>query len=107
MNININDKVFYLEAGCGLGLVLGALFAPKSGQDTRHDLSHRMDELTHLVQEKLQSSGIADTASHTWQNVVEKGRNVASMGRRRVNESMEAVRNRFNESMEDEELLER
>ena len=67
----------------------------------------RMDELTRMVQEKIQASGIADTASHTWQNVVEKGRNVASMGRRRMNESMEAVRNRFNESIEDEELSER
>src|SRR5262249_25432725 len=107
MNININDKLLYLGAGCGIGLVLGALFAPKSGIETRRDLSHKMDDLSHTVQEKIQASGIADTASQTWQNVVQTGRNVASMGRRRMNESIEAGRRRFNQSIEDEDLSER
>jgi hypothetical protein len=41
------------------------------------------------------------------QNVVQKGRNVASMGKRRLHESIEAGRNRFNESIEGEDLSER
>ena len=107
MNINISDNLLYLGAGCGIGLVLGTLFAPKSGQQTRQDLSNTVDDLTHKVQEKIQSSDIKDTATHTWQNVVQKGKNVASFGRQRMNESVEAGRQKFNESMEDEDLGER
>lgn len=107
MNININDKLIYFGAGCGLGVLMGALFAPKSGQQTRHDLSNKVDDLTHKVQDKIHSSGLRNTASETLHNVVEKGKNVASMGRRRFNESIEAGRNRFNESIEDDDLAER
>jgi gas vesicle protein len=106
MNLNINDKLIYLGAGTGIGLVLGLLFAPKSGVQMRQDLGTRVDDLTHKVQDKIESSGIKDTASHTWHNVMEKGKNVASMGRRRFNESIEAGRSRFNESIEREDLSE-
>ena len=107
MNINISDKLIYLGAGCGIGLVLGALFAPQSGQEIRHNLTSKVDDLTHKVQEKIQSTGITDTASQTWNNVIEKGKNVASIGRQRLNDSIEAGRRRFNESVEDEDLAER
>jgi gas vesicle protein len=107
MNINVSDKIIYLSAGCGIGLVLGALLAPQSGQETRQNLTHKMDDLTHKVQEKIQSSRIGETASQTLQSVVEKGKNVAAMGRRRVNESIEAGASKFNESMERQDLSER
>jgi len=106
MNLNINDKLIYLGAGTGIGLVLGLLFAPKSGVQMRQDLGTRVDNQTNKVQDKNESSGIKDSASHTWHNVMEKGKNVASMGRRRFNESIEAGRSRFNESIEREDLSE-
>src|SRR5436305_3416607 len=107
MEVNINDKLIYLGAGCGIGLVLGLLFAPQSGEEIRHTLTSKVDDLTHKVQEKVQESGIGDTASQTWHNVMEKGRNVASIGRTRLNESIEAGKRKFNESMEDDDLAER
>jgi gas vesicle protein len=107
MNIKINDKILYFGAGCGLGLALGALFAPQSGQEMRQNLSSKMDDLSHKVQDKIESSGIRETASQTWRNVMEKGKNVANIGRRRFNESIEAGRRRFNESMEEDDLMER
>jgi gas vesicle protein len=107
MNINVSDKLIYFGAGCGVGLLLGALFAPSSGQETRQTLSNKVDDMTHKVQEKIQSSGIRDTANEAWQNVVEKGKNVASIGRQRFNESRDAALSRFNESIEDEGLTER
>jgi gas vesicle protein len=103
MTIDVNDKVLYLGLGCGIGLILGALFAPKSGQETRDDLSHRVDDLSHKVRERVQSSGVTDTASQTWRNVVEKGKNVASIGRQRLDDSIEAGRRKFNETIEDED----
>ena len=105
MNINISDKLLYLGAGCGIGLVVGTLFAPRSGQEMRTDLSSKVDDLTHKVQERIQASGIGETASQTLQNVVEKGRNVASIGKRRLNDSVEAARSKFNESIEAAEDL--
>jgi gas vesicle protein len=107
MNINISDKLIFLSAGCGVGMILGALFAPRSGEETRRNLGAKVDDLTHKVQERIQTSGIKESASQTLHNVVERGRNVASIGKRRLNESVEAGRARFNESMEGEQLSER
>jgi gas vesicle protein len=105
--MNINDKLLYFGAGCGLGLALGALFAPRSGQEMRQNLSSKVDDLSHKVQGRIRSSGIGDAAGQTWQNVMQKGKNVASIGRRRFNESIEAGRRRFNASIEDDDLAER
>jgi gas vesicle protein len=107
MNISINDKLLYFGAGCGLGLALGALFAPQSGQEMRQNLGNKVDDLSHKVQDKIQSSGLRETATQTVENVMEKGKNVASIGRRRFNESIEAGRRRFSESIEDDDLAER
>ena len=104
MNINVSDKLIYLGAGCGIGMILGLLFAPESGEETRHNLGSKVDDLTHRVQEKISQSGIGDTASQTWNNVMEKGKNVASIGRQRINESIEAGKRKFNESLEGEDL---
>jgi gas vesicle protein len=106
MEINVNDKLIYLGAGCGIGLVLGLLFAPQSGEEMRNTITSRVDDLTHKVQDRVHESGIGDTASQTWRNVVEKGKNVASMGRTRLNESVEAGKRKFNESMEQDDLAE-
>ena len=104
MNISVNDKLIYLGAGCGIGLVMGLLFAPRSGQDIRHTLTSKVDDLTHKVQEKVQQSGIRETAGETWHNVIEKGKNVANIGRARLNESLEAGKRKLNESIEGEDL---
>lgn len=107
MTINVSDKLIYLAAGCGIGAVIGVLFAPRSGQEMRHDLTTKMDDLTHKVQEKAQQSGVREAASQTWHNVVEKGKNVATIGRQRVNESIEAGKRRFSQSIEDDDQVER
>jgi gas vesicle protein len=111
MTINVSDKLIYLAAGCGIGAVLGVLFAPESGLRTRHNLTTKMDDLTHKVQDKVHQSGVSETASQTWHNVVERSKNVAgnvaSIGRQRLNDSIEAGKRRFNESIEDDDLIER
>jgi gas vesicle protein len=104
MNINVSDKLIYLGAGCGIGVVLGLLFAPQSGEEIRHNLSSKVDDLTHRVQDRISQSGIGDTASQTWNTMVEKGKNVASIGRQRINESIEAGKRKFNESVEGEDF---
>ena len=89
MNLDIDDRLIYFAAGCGFGLALGVLFAPQSGRQTRQNLTNRVEDLTHKVQDKIQSSGIRETAGRKWQDVVQKGKNVASIGRQRFGESLE------------------
>ena len=96
MTININNKLFYLLAGAAVGM----LFAPKSGQEIRSDLTDRVDDLKSRLQKKVQDTHITDDVSNTVKNVMEKGRNVASIGRQRFNESVEAGKRKFNESIE-------
>jgi len=105
MNISVNDKFIYLGAGCGIGLVIGLLLAPQSGHEIRHTLTSKIDDLTKKVQEKVQHSGIRETAGQTWRDVVERGRNVANIGKARVNESIEAAKRKYNQSIEDEAEL--
>jgi len=103
MNINVSDKLVYL----GIGAALGLLFAPRSGREFRHDLSGKVDALASKVQGKVQESGIGEAAGRTFRNVVDQGRNIASIGRRRINESIAAGKRKFHESMGGEDLASR
>lgn len=50
-----SNALIYMLAGVGLGAIIGAaaglLFAPKSGQDTREDLTGRYKELKGKTEE--------------------------------------------------------
>ena len=103
MTIHLNDKLIYLAAGCGIGAVIGALFAPSSGREIRRNLSSKMGGFAVRVPERVQQSHVGEAASSTLRNVMEKSRNVASIGRQRLNDSIEAGKRRFNESIEEDE----
>jgi len=96
MTINLNNKLFYLLAGAAAGV----LFAPKSGQEMRNDLSGKVDDLKNKLQKKVQDTGIPEEVTDTVKNMMERGRNVASIGKQRINESIEAGKRKFNESLE-------
>ena len=100
MDIKVSDKLIYLGTGCGIGVVLGLLFAPRTGEEMRHTVSDKMGDLTHKVQDRVSESGIGDTATQKWNSVIEKGKNVANIGRQRLNESLESGRRKYNESVE-------
>jgi gas vesicle protein len=105
-----NNKFLYFMAGTGIGALLGVLFAPDSGSEIRNKISSRaqdgVDTLSRKVGEGrryIEGSDIGKRTSDTIRSVVEKGRNVANLGRQRLNDSIEAGRSRFNESMERDE----
>ncbi len=54
-NHDERSGLLYLLAGIGLGVLIGALigllFAPKSGEELRSDLSQRMHDLSEKVRE--------------------------------------------------------
>jgi gas vesicle protein len=54
MTDNIGSKVSFFLVGLGIGAVVGMLFAPKSGEETREFLSQKADEGREYAQRKAQ-----------------------------------------------------
>jgi gas vesicle protein len=95
--MNTSEKFLYLIAGTGIGAALGLLFAPKSGEEIRNDLStqaqHGMDLLTEKVEQGKKFVRDKGGAAGTVRSMVDSGKQT-------LNESMETVKNRFKESVE-------
>ena len=68
---NVGSKVSFFLVGLGVGALLGVLFAPKSGEETREYLGKRADEL------------------------IERGKDVASRKRESLSAAVEAGREAF------------
>lgn len=49
---NVGSKVSYFLVGLGIGALVGILFAPKSGEETREFLSSKADEGREYAQKK-------------------------------------------------------
>lgn len=47
--------VLFLVLGLGIGTILALLFAPKSGEETRQDISKSMEERFSSVERELES----------------------------------------------------
>jgi gas vesicle protein len=99
MTINVSNKLFYLLAGAAAGVLL----APKSGQEMRSTLTGKVDDLKNKIQDRVGSGtgeGVTSAVQDTVKNVVDRGKNVASIGRQRFNESIEAGKRKYNESLD-------
>lgn len=47
--------LIFMVLGLGIGAVLALLFAPKSGEETRHDISKSLDDRFSGVEKELES----------------------------------------------------
>jgi len=54
MSDNAGAKVSFFLVGLGIGALVGILFAPKSGEETREYLSDKADEGREYAQRKAQ-----------------------------------------------------
>ncbi len=52
MSDNVGAKVSYFLVGLGIGALIGILFAPKSGQETREYLAGKAEEGKEYAQRK-------------------------------------------------------
>jgi gas vesicle protein len=52
MSDNVGSKVSFFLVGLGIGALIGILFAPKSGEETREYLSSKADEGRDYAQRK-------------------------------------------------------
>jgi len=69
---NVGSKVTYFLVGLGIGALVGILFAPKSGEETREYLSKRADEGKEFAQRKARE--LRERADE----LIERGKEVAT-----------------------------
>ena len=68
----IDSKVSYFLVGLGVGSLIGILFAPKSGEETREYLSQKVNEGSEYAQKKVRD--LQERA----EDVVERGKEVVT-----------------------------
>jgi len=94
MKMGGSEKFLYLLAGTGIGATLGILFAPNSGHEFRNTLSTKAQRGVDLLSGKVEDGK---------KYIRERGGSVRKMvdrGKQTFDESVQAVKNRFNESIE-------
>jgi len=80
--------------GLGIGVVLGMLFAPKSGTETRELILNKADQGKDFI--KKQTATLQDTAS----TIVEKGRDIVGRQRDNINDAVQAGKQAYREKVE-------
>lgn len=89
MGENTSSKVSYFLVGIGIGALLGVLFAPKSGEETREFLMQRAEEGKEYAQRKARE--LRDRA----EDMVERGKQVASRQKETISSAVEAGRDAY------------
>lgn len=94
MSEDRNNNIGWFLAGLGLGALVGILYAPKSGRETREQLMTGMDD----GREYLMSRGReAKDSMNQW---VERGKETVSRQREQVTSAIEAGRQAYREATE-------
>jgi gas vesicle protein len=86
---NVGSKVSFFLVGVGIGALLGVLFAPKSGEETRDYLAKRADEGRDFAQKKARE--LRERADE----LIERGKDVATRKRDSLAAAVEAGREAF------------
>jgi gas vesicle protein len=86
---NVGSKVSYFLVGLGVGALMGVLFAPKSGEETRDYLSKRADDGREFAQKKARE--LRERADE----LIERGKDVASRKRESLSAAVDAGREAF------------
>jgi gas vesicle protein len=81
--------VSFFLVGVGIGALVGVLFAPKSGEETREYLGKRADDGREFAQKKAKE--LRDRADE----LIERGKDVASRKRDSLSAAVEAGREAF------------
>jgi gas vesicle protein len=89
MSDNVGSKVSYFLVGLGVGALVGVLFAPKSGEDTRRFLSDKADEGKDYAQRKARE--LRERADE----LVERSKDVASKKRDSISKAVDAGRDAY------------
>src|SRR5215510_2748186 len=86
---NVGSKVTYFLVGLGVGALVGILFAPKSGEETREYLSKKADEGREYAQKKARE--LRDRADE----LIERGKDVAARQKESISAAVEGAREAY------------
>ncbi len=86
---NVGGKISYFLVGLGVGALLGILFAPKSGEETRDYLSKRAEEGKEYAQRKARE--LRERA----EDLLERSKEVAGRQKDSIAAAVEAGREAY------------
>jgi gas vesicle protein len=86
---NVGSKVSFFLVGLGIGALVGILFAPKSGEETREYLSQKADEGREYAQRKARE--LRERA----EDLVERSKQVASRQKETLSAAVDAGREAY------------
>jgi gas vesicle protein len=89
MSDNVGSKVSYFLVGLGVGALVGVLFAPKSGEETREYLNKKADEGKDYAQRKARE--LRERADE----LVERSKDVAGRKKDSIAAAVEAGREAY------------
>jgi gas vesicle protein len=81
---NIGSKVSFFIVGLGVGALIGILFAPKSGEETREYLSNKAEEGKEYAQRKARE--LRERA----EDLIERSKEIMSRQKDAVSSAVEA-----------------
>ena len=86
---NVGSKISYFLVGLGVGALVGVLFAPKSGEDTRDYLAKKADEGRDYAQRKARE--LRERAD----DLIERGKDAANRGKDSISAVVEGAREAY------------
>jgi gas vesicle protein len=89
MSENSGSKISFFLIGLGIGALVGILFAPKSGEETREFLSNKADEGREYAQRKAQE--LRERAD----DLVERGKSAAARQKETLSAAVDAGREAY------------
>lgn len=89
MGDNTGSRISYFMVGLGIGALIGILFAPKSGEETREYLSKRADEGRDYAQKKARE--LRERA----EDLLERGKEVATRQKESLSAAVDAGRDAY------------
>jgi gas vesicle protein len=89
MSEQVGSKVSFFLVGLGIGALVGILFAPKSGEETREYLADKAEEGRKYAQRKAQE--LRERA----EDIVERGKEVASRQKESLSAAVDAGRDAY------------
>jgi gas vesicle protein len=86
---NVGSKVTYFLVGLGVGALVGVLFAPKSGEETRDYLAKKADDGRDYAQRKARE--LRERAD----DLIERGKDAANRGKDSISAVVEGAREAY------------
>jgi gas vesicle protein len=84
MSDNVGSRVSIFLVGLGIGALIGILFAPKSGEETREYLSNKADEGREYAQKKARE--LRERA----EDLIERSKEVMSRQKEAISSAVDA-----------------